>query len=72
MIFNHGLHGFTRILAVGFDSDVFGFNSEPNKKLRLTPPLASQWAGKESWGLGFGVDRVERVERVERGSGGKF
>ena len=26
-----------------------GFNSEPNKGLRLTPPLASRGAGMESW-----------------------
>jgi hypothetical protein len=38
---------------------VFGFNSEPNKKLRLTTPLASQESGIESWILGFGVGCVE-------------
>ena len=47
-----------------------GFNPEPNKRLRLTSPLASRETGIEI-GLGslegLGVDRVERVE-LFRGS----
>ena len=37
-----------------------GFNSEPGKGRRLTPPLASRGAGMESWGsvlrLGLGFN----------------
>jgi hypothetical protein len=33
------------MIEVGFCSDVLGFNSEPNKELRFTPPLASRWVG---------------------------
>ena len=49
-----------------------GFNPEPNKRLRLTSPLASRETGIEIGLGGFGIDRVERVERVERFGGGLF
>ena len=45
------------------------FNSEPNKRLRLTPPLAPRNTGIGVWGLWLGFDRVERVDRVERFGG---
>ena len=37
------------------------FNSEPNKKLRLTPPLASRGVGI---GLEFWIDCVEQVTMI--------
>ena len=38
------------MIEVGFCSDVLGFNSEPNKRLRLTPPLASRGVGRGELG----------------------
>ena len=43
------------------------FNSEPNKKLRLTPPLARDEQAFEFGSLWFGVNRVERVEIFNHG-----
>ena len=53
-----------RVIEVQLWGDCL-FNSEPNKKLRLTPPLARDEQAFEFGSLWFGVNRVERVERVE-------
>ena len=45
------------------------FNSEANKGLRLTTPLASRLGGTRDLCVGDGIDRVEHVDRVERGVG---
>ena len=46
--------------VVGFCPDVLGFNSEPNKKLRLTPLLASRGAG-----IGTGLEGLVSLESLE-------
>jgi hypothetical protein len=44
---------------------LYVFNSEPNKGLRLTTPLASRPRGTDIYCRGgVGVDRVERVDGI--------
>ena len=73
-IFNHALHGLARMDVEGFISCcIRGFNSEPNKRLRLTSPLASRGVGPSFWGNVDFDGRVEHKEHKDRfGRYGRF